>query len=529
MDGQSNWRVWAAALGSAVVLGACGGGGGATTPAPPPQPVAQPPAIGTQPQAVTVDDGTAAAFSVAVTGTAPLAYQWQKNGVAIAGATAAAYTTGELGLADDQGRYSVSISNAAGAVNSAVATVTVKPAAPRIVSVAQPLTAKDGAAFTLTVSAKGSAPLAYQWQKNGMAIAGANAAQLDLTAQMADNGAQFSVVVSNAQGTATSGTYALQVDARAAVFTLQPADLSVATGASLVLTAEASGTPPLSLQWQRSDDGGFTWLDIAGAQAARLNLGAATLDASNASYRLSATNGAGSVPSQAARISVTPTVRVLAGALGGMGLADGTGRRARFNLDNGLALDAQGHAIVADAGNRALRKVTPAGVVSTWVGPEGGWNFPSAVALDGLGNAYVGDGWRIFKVGPDGNSVLWAGASEPVFGMQDGTGSAATFGNIQAIDSRLREELDRYPETQHLVLVMLSVSQIDLTAVEALQQLNRDLALRDISMHFAELKGPVQDRLRRTALWDRLTGRVFISAYAAFTALDAGSTPEYSI
>lgn len=103
------------------------------------------------------------------------------------------------------------------------------------------------------------------------------------------------------------------------------------------------------------------------------------------------------------------------------------------------------------------------------------------------------------------------------------------FGNIQAIDSRLREELDRYPETQHLVLVMLSVSQIDLTAVEALQQLNRDLALRDISMHFAELKGPVQDRLRRTALWDRLTGRVFISAYAAFTALDAGSTPEYSI
>lgn len=103
------------------------------------------------------------------------------------------------------------------------------------------------------------------------------------------------------------------------------------------------------------------------------------------------------------------------------------------------------------------------------------------------------------------------------------------FGNIQAVDARLREELERYPETRQLVLVMSSVSQIDLTAVEILQQLNRDLALRDIALHFAELKGPVQDRLQLTPFWGQLTGRVFLSAHAAHVALDGDAVQEYSI
>lgn len=103
------------------------------------------------------------------------------------------------------------------------------------------------------------------------------------------------------------------------------------------------------------------------------------------------------------------------------------------------------------------------------------------------------------------------------------------FGNIQAVDARLREELDRYPETRQLVLVMSSVSQIDLTAVEILQQLNRDLALRAIALHFAELKGPVQDRLQQTPFWGQLTGRIFLSAHAAHVALDGDAAQEYVI
>lgn len=103
------------------------------------------------------------------------------------------------------------------------------------------------------------------------------------------------------------------------------------------------------------------------------------------------------------------------------------------------------------------------------------------------------------------------------------------FGNMQAIDNRLREELDRHPETQHLVLSMLSVSQIDLTAVEALEQLNRDLALRDVTLHMADLKGPVLDRLRETSLLEKLSGRIFISTYEAFCTLAGDTEPEYLI
>jgi len=103
------------------------------------------------------------------------------------------------------------------------------------------------------------------------------------------------------------------------------------------------------------------------------------------------------------------------------------------------------------------------------------------------------------------------------------------FGNIQAVDARLREELADYPETRQLVLVMSSVSQIDMTALESLLQLNRDLAFRQITMHLAEVKGPVIDRLRQTPFLEQLSGRVFISTFAAYVAMDGDAEQEYVI
>jgi SulP family sulfate permease len=103
------------------------------------------------------------------------------------------------------------------------------------------------------------------------------------------------------------------------------------------------------------------------------------------------------------------------------------------------------------------------------------------------------------------------------------------FGNIQAIDQRLRDEIDRHPAARHLVLSMLSVSQIDLTAVDALRQLHTELELRDVKLHLSDLKGPVEDRLRRTPLWTQLGGRVFISTFAAYRALIANGSEDYSI
>lgn len=86
------------------------------------------PSITTQPASRTVGAGQTATFSVVASGTAPLSYQWHKNGTAIAGATAASYTTPAATAADNGASFFVRVSNSAGSVNSNTATLTVTPA-----------------------------------------------------------------------------------------------------------------------------------------------------------------------------------------------------------------------------------------------------------------------------------------------------------------------------------------------------------------------------------------------------------------
>src|SRR5271170_435565 len=87
------------------------------------------PAITQQPKAVSVPMGLNATFSVAVTGSA-LAYQWNKNNAAIAGATASSYTTPATAFADNAAEFSVAVSSAAGSVTSDPASLTVTARAP---------------------------------------------------------------------------------------------------------------------------------------------------------------------------------------------------------------------------------------------------------------------------------------------------------------------------------------------------------------------------------------------------------------
>lgn len=109
-------------LGCAVwALAACGGGGGSAPAAsnPPPAPVS-PPVITAQPVPASAITGAIARFSVEASG-AGLSYQWYRNGVAIAGATAAAYDTDPLAAADHGAAYNVLVANAGGKVASQVA------------------------------------------------------------------------------------------------------------------------------------------------------------------------------------------------------------------------------------------------------------------------------------------------------------------------------------------------------------------------------------------------------------------------
>jgi PKD repeat protein len=93
-----------------------------------------PPTITSQPSSQTVAEGQTATFSVTASGSQPLSYQWEKNGSPIAGATGQNYTTPPVTLADSGSLFRCAVSNVAGTVTSATATLTVQDATPPVIS-----------------------------------------------------------------------------------------------------------------------------------------------------------------------------------------------------------------------------------------------------------------------------------------------------------------------------------------------------------------------------------------------------------
>jgi hypothetical protein len=119
------------------------------------------------------------------------------------------------------------------------------------------------------------------------------------------------------------------------------------------------------------------------------------------------------------------------------GYMDGTGTAAIFKGPHGIAADAAGNLFVADTGNAAIRKITPAGAVTTIAGMPGnpagmdgiggaaGFTSPFAIAIDGNGTLFVTDGNAIRRITADGTVTTLAGSQTA--GSQDGTGSDAQF------------------------------------------------------------------------------------------------------
>lgn len=121
------------------------------------------PVVATPPAPVTVNAGQAATFTVVANGAAPLSYQWLRNGVAVAGATGASYTTPATATADGGAVFSVLVFNPAGAVVSAGAVLTVvvpPPPPPLAVTAVTPASGSTGnASAATTVQVTFSAPL----------------------------------------------------------------------------------------------------------------------------------------------------------------------------------------------------------------------------------------------------------------------------------------------------------------------------------------------------------------------------------
>lgn len=321
-----------------------------------------------QPQAQTAKDGDVVSFDVTATGSEPIQYQWQRDGVPIAGADKATFTTPALALADSNAVFKVVVTNPAGTVTSQDARLTVTAAAPRIVEAPQSVTASDGSAVTFKVMAAGSAPLAYQWLRNGTPISGATDASYSITLGYANSGDRYAVRVSNSSGQVISDAAVATVNAAAPSISRHPADVSVATSSTATFSIAASGTAPLRYQWQQSQDEGLNWSDIVGATSAGYTISKATLADANTRLRVVVSNAAATLTSNAAQLKVQANVRILAGRTGGSGYADGKGTAARFGYPSGLTADASGNIYIADAINNVIRRIGPDGTVQRYAG-----------------------------------------------------------------------------------------------------------------------------------------------------------------
>ena len=145
------------------------------------------------------------------------------------------------------------------------------------------------------------------------------------------------------------------------------------------------------------------------------------------------------------KITAGGTVSTLAGAAQQSGFLDGTGSAARFNNPWGVAVDTAGNVYVADSGNNAIRKITPAGVVTTVAGAAGAsgfvdgstavarFNQPRSVSVNSNGDLFVSDyGNSVLRQITGGTVTKLAGA-ENVVGAIDSVGASARFYNPTGI------------------------------------------------------------------------------------------------
>lgn len=142
------------------------------------------------------------------------------------------------------------------------------------------------------------------------------------------------------------------------------------------------------------------------------------------------------------KISSKGLVTTLAGKVGELGSADGQGAAARFLFPSAITVDVAGNAYVTDTGNRTLRKISPSGLVSTLAGrvdemgtadgrgQDARFISPRGIVADGMGNLYVSDSAAktLRKVSPAGDVSTFAGKAREA-GSSDGAGEVARFGS----------------------------------------------------------------------------------------------------
>ncbi len=229
-----------------------------------------PPSINTQPQDQSVAAGTNTTFSVSATSAnGSITYQWYFNGTNIPWAQAASMTLTNVQATNTGGYYAI-LNNSGGAVTSAVAQLTVQTSAPWFVNPLPSQTVPIGANVVFDPTARGSAPLSFQWQLNGTNLPGATSATFNIANAQTNNSGPYLVIVTNNYGSATSAVATLIVQNPVQI-TGQPASQAALLGSNATFTVTATGTA-LNYQWYFNGAPLSDGSHITGSATATLNI-----------------------------------------------------------------------------------------------------------------------------------------------------------------------------------------------------------------------------------------------------------------
>lgn len=398
-----------APLAGLLLLLACSGGGGSSNPPAPPVAVTVSPATATLGTTAACTAGNTQTFNAAVANSGNTAVTWtvqEAGGGAVS--SSGAYTAPTT-----PGIYHVVATAAADSSRTAAATVTVL-APPAITT--QPVNASvaTGAPASFTVVASGGAPLAYQWSRNGQAVAGATAATLTLASpQLSDSGASFQCAVTNPVGIATSQSAMLSVAAPVTITAFTSSQPQVTFGQTAQLAWSLSGTP-LALA--------LNGLNVLGQS------GASVVPRNRQSYTLAATGA--NVDSKTLTVA-SRGIDLLGGTLPPLGNLDGKADQARFELPSGIVRGPDQAFYVTDGNNDLIRRIAPDGTTTTLAGKTGnpyfqdgtgssaGFRVPYDLCLDGTGNLLVADtgNSKVRKVTLQGVTTTVASLPGRVYGL----------------------------------------------------------------------------------------------------------------
>jgi hypothetical protein len=205
-----------------------------------------PPQITGDPVSQTAATGANILFTVGVSGTPPLSFQWFDNGLPLLGETNDSLSLSSVGPAD-MGSYSVEVINAMGTAMSMPAALAVADL-PNILSQPQSLILGAGTNAAFNIVADSPTPMTMQWFHNGLPLDGETNASLFIPSADETNDGLYTVVLNNSLGTVSGNPVTLSVINPPRI-TSQPLSQTSGAGLSLTLQVGATGSAPLLFQW----------------------------------------------------------------------------------------------------------------------------------------------------------------------------------------------------------------------------------------------------------------------------------------